>query len=786
MTWHGSETLPSFNRSDPFEPDPVDTGVGKGTDRPLGDSPSIAQSRVSNIQKLRSNMKHTLSALALLSIATTLLFAEESAVSAISELPVTIVTGELWESELQKTTASVTVLDRAALEDNGVQHFEDVINAIPNLTWTGGTSRPRYIQIRGIGENSQFEGETPDSSVRFLVDDLDFTGVGTIGNLFDVQQVEVLRGPQAGAFGANAAGGMIRIVTNDPTPYWTGQAENTIGSDSLFAGGFAVGGPLLESDPEKLTFRFALHQLTQDGFRENVFRNKDDTNEHDELTTRLKLRWITNQDWEFDGQLFYVDINNGFDVFSLTNNRTKTFTDQPGRDEQQSLGISLRSLWLGNDLIEIVSTTAYSSSDSLYSFDGDFGAGTGANPSFESGYTGFFETKRDRDVFSQEIRVDSREDAPALGLIDRWTLGIYLESFDEITHTTGAFPVPSFNTDYEAETAGLFGQITHEASETLRFSLGLRGEYYQLDGKIDNEGNTTFDDGFGTTFPIIQRPGMDYNDTLFGGKITVEYDLSTEHLAFASFARGYKAGGINLSPSLDLNSFDPSYPSGTLPADYNTETLHNYELGLRSNWFEGAVETKVTAFYLQRDNAQLRGSVGSATSYTYFTVNVDKAEHFGLEAEIDWKINRNWKVNLSGGLLETDREQFSVTGAPTRIISDRSDLSNSPEYNYAVRLDYNSLDDFFANIEITASDVYFEENTHEEKRNAYNVVNASFGYRYENWTFTIWSKNLFDRGYEDRVFFFDNFDPDPATSGEQRYEAPAAPRTFGVTANYKW
>ncbi|MDA9592073.1 Plug domain-containing protein, partial [bacterium] len=112
-------------------------------------------------------MKHTISAFALLSIATTPLFAEESAVSGIPELPATLVTGELWESELQKTTASVTVLNQAALADKGVQHFEDVINAIPNLTWTGGTSRPRYIQIRGIGENSQFEGETPDSSVRF-------------------------------------------------------------------------------------------------------------------------------------------------------------------------------------------------------------------------------------------------------------------------------------------------------------------------------------------------------------------------------------------------------------------------------------------------------------------------------------------------------------------------------------------------------------------------------------------------------------------------------------------
>ncbi len=124
---------------------------------------------------------------------------------------------------------------------------------------------PAYIQIRGIGENSQFEGETPDSTVRFLVDDLDFTGVGTIGNLFDVRQVEVLRGPQAGAFGANAAGGVSQIVTNDPTPYWTGQVEGTLGNDSLFAGGFAVGGPCLKTIL-KTHLPFLLLSTQQDGF----------------------------------------------------------------------------------------------------------------------------------------------------------------------------------------------------------------------------------------------------------------------------------------------------------------------------------------------------------------------------------------------------------------------------------------------------------------------------------------------------------------------------------------
>ena len=102
-------------------------------------------------------------------------------------LPTTVVTGTLWESELQKTTASVTVVESEQIQSSGAQHFGDIINSLPNVTWTAGSSRPRYIQIRGIGENSQFEGETPDSSVRFMIDDLDFTGMGTIGNLFDVK-----------------------------------------------------------------------------------------------------------------------------------------------------------------------------------------------------------------------------------------------------------------------------------------------------------------------------------------------------------------------------------------------------------------------------------------------------------------------------------------------------------------------------------------------------------------------------------------------------------------------
>ncbi|MCH2192331.1 MAG: TonB-dependent receptor plug domain-containing protein, partial [Gammaproteobacteria bacterium] len=365
------------------------------------------------------------------------------------QLPDVVVTGLLWKSELQNATASVSVIDSESIQRSGSQHFEDIINTIANLTWSGGSSRPRFIQIRGIGENSQFEGETPDSSVRFLIDDLDFTGLGTIGNLFDVRQVEVLRGPQAGAFGVNAAGGVIKIVSNDPTPYWTGQAEGTIGEDALFASGFAIGGPLDEVDPESLSFRLSVHQLNQDGFRDNAFLNRSDTNERDELTTRLKLRWIPNADWQWDGTLFYADVNNGYDEWSLNNTNFTTYSDEPGRDEQLSKAVSLRGTWTGLPDINVTTITNYHTTSSIYSYDNDW---TSGDYDTTGTYDGFISNNRTHNSFGQEIRLDSTTQANALGWIDRWTTGTFLNYVEEKTKTNYEDYGENADTNYKYET----------------------------------------------------------------------------------------------------------------------------------------------------------------------------------------------------------------------------------------------------------------------------------------------------------------------------------------------
>ena len=670
------------------------------------------------------------------------------------ELPSVIVTGELWQTELGKTTASVSLLDQHALESPELSHFDDISAYLPNLTTTGGTARSRYIQIRGIGENSQFEGETPDSAVVFLVDDMDFTGLGSVGSLFDVKQVEVLRGPQAGAFGANAAGGLIRIVSADPTPYWTGKAQTSIGGDSLFGGEFAIGGPLLEDDPEKLTMRFALKHQQSDGFHDNETLGRDATNERNETVARFKLR-LKEDSYQWDGALFYADMNDGYDQFSMGNDAFKSFSNEPGRDEQESLGFSLKGKFDGGDGYAVTSKTSAMKTDSFYSYDADW---------TDASYAGYLSTLRDRKVFNQELRVDSDSKSA-----NRWTAGLYYQNLQEdsdVHYRDGdpsqgewGFGQADVDSVYETETIAAFGQMAFELNEGTRLIAGLRYEMHDV--AFDSESNEL---GYYQGFLFDGKSRND--DDVFGGKLTLEHDLSRSVMTFASIARGYKAGGANSGTFTT-----PEYPSV-----YGEETLWNVEAGLKGSWLDHRLSGQITGFYLMRDDAQLRDSVGAGGFFRYLTVNGDDATHLGAEAELQWQLSEDWRIDAGIGFLDAERASYTDPGG---IVSER-ELSNAPSFNYNLRLNYNADSGIFGSLALTGRDSYFESNSHTQTRDAVATVNASAGYQFENWRISVWAKNLFDEKYASRVFYFDNGE------GDRRYEALADPMQIGTTISYQF
>src|SRR5687767_9725798 len=158
-----------------------------------------------------------------------------------------IVTGTLRAQPLGEVPASVTVLDSGTLRDAGQQHFQDVLALVPNLNWAGGTSRPRYFQIRGIGEREQYEG-APNPSVGFLIDDIDFSALGMPASLFDVERVEVLRGPQGTRYGANALAGLIVMRGRDPQDQLGFATEASIGEYGSEALGAVATGPVESLD----------------------------------------------------------------------------------------------------------------------------------------------------------------------------------------------------------------------------------------------------------------------------------------------------------------------------------------------------------------------------------------------------------------------------------------------------------------------------------------------------------------------------------------------------------
>ncbi|HEY0968913.1 MAG TPA: TonB-dependent receptor [Opitutaceae bacterium] len=669
------------------------------------------------------------------------------------------VTADLWASPLDRIPASVTVIDSAALADGSIRHFGDLVDRIPNLTWTGGTNRPRYFQIRGIGENSQFEGETPDSAVRFLVDDLDFTGLGSLGGTFDVSQVEVLRGPQAGAFGANAAGGLIRLVSNAPTPHWTGLVEATVGEDDLRAGGIAIGGPLIASQPNQLMARLSVHQSESDGFRRNLTLNAD-TNARDEFTARLRLIWNPNTQWNWDGTLLYSDLNNGYDVFALDNNGTSTYSDQPGRDEQESTAASLRGTYTGSPVVRFTTITSGAAIDSIYSYDDDWTAAS---------YMGFSDLRRERAVFNQEFRLDSTASQDAAGWIDRWTVGAYYAQIDEDSLYTNEDPwtLRGLATDYRSRNLALFGQIGHDLGARSRLVLGLRLEQIDLKGtglstRLNKDNGTS-------RVPVTARPSFD--DTLTGGKISYEFDLTPRHLLFASITRGYKGGGINVDARIDPASD---------PLTYATEDLWNYEIGFRGNWLDQRLTGELTAFHLTRHDAQVRDSAGFGGSYRFFTDNANQATVTGLESSAALRLSENWTVRGSLALLDSELDPFTLSNGNT---GGGRRLAATPKHGYTFGIGYRPESGLFANVDLTGRARQYDSNNQNEERSAFNVLNASLGYTWRSWTFTLWARNLTDEVYENRVYFFGNEDPDYT---ETRYETRADPRQFGVTAAYRF
>ncbi len=370
---------------------------------------------------------------------------------------------------LTDVPSSISVIGGEFLKAAGQQHFQDVMDRVPNLNWSSATNRPRFFQIRGIGERSQYEG-APNPSVGFLVDDIDFSGLGGVASLFDTAQVEVLRGPQGTRYGANALAGLVYVRTLGPSEVPEYSLETTLADDDTWSLGFSAGGPMGETSG----YRFAVQHYASDGFRFNDFFNTDDTNDRNETSARLKLRFEPTPELTLDVTGLLVDVNNGFDAFAPENTFV-VHSDKPGEDDQQSAALALRASFRGSERAELVSITTIADSDILYSFDGDWGNDEYWGEFSPYDFTSL--TDRQRRTLSQELRWVSTPSSALFGGTTDWLAGVYALDLDEDNVFLDLFNgdvFRSLDSSYSALSLAAFGQLDFQIDDKTTWTAGLR------------------------------------------------------------------------------------------------------------------------------------------------------------------------------------------------------------------------------------------------------------------------------------------------------------------------
>ena len=466
-----------------------------------------------------------------------LAFAQE-APSALEEIVVTAtLIGE------PSAPISASVLTERSHRLRGAAHFEDLVTLVPNLTSSSGASRNRFFQIRGIGERSQFV-EPVNPSVGILLDGIDLSGAGGALTLYDLSQAEVLRGPQ------DLNGSQRTCRPHCLKSQGTDSQINTasVGIENYGGRRRRTGGSLSAN----LRGRIAIQHYESDGYVDNHWLNRSDTNARDEITARGTLTW-EGGNHSIEAAVYYTDLNNGYDAFSLDNTRW-TLSDQPGEDDLR-LKAGRINWQTSLAKLDSVLQVSHASTDTVYGYDEDW-AYVGIAPGWE--YSSYDEYARDRTMNSLEWRLQSTEPGGR-----DWVIGTYLRDESERLTRQYTYLSSPFNSDIDTQTTALFGQINQHLGGRLAGFVGARLE------RRDSE--------YGDNASVDK----DFDHNYWTGRLGLIWRYEVDSQLYVTMSRGARAG----EPTLGFASVAALPPQNQDAVSalgvFQEETLLSAELGWR-------------------------------------------------------------------------------------------------------------------------------------------------------------------------------------------------------------
>lgn len=626
-----------------------------------------------------------------------------AAVEAESTEPIEKITvyGEKIERSLKDTTSSVSVIDKDSLDSGQYQSVSDALSEIPNVVVLTG-SVPDIRGVSGNGSASGFNSFTGGARARVstLVDGVaepfvaDLTGDT---GLWDIQQVEVFRGPQSTINGRNSIGGTVFIKTEDPTFDWRGAARLGYRDQNNYVdSAVMVSGPILD----------------------------------DELAFRLSGQNVTGE--TYNKGLVYETNPAPFDLNELITNRWRgKFLWQPSAVEELKVlysfsyndekGDSGRNYFSGDDpwayrpilqrYIETESTT--------HSVKVDYDLGSGRALDLVVAYMDYdWGSKSYEALVTAQQYVDMKDESYTVdgkysfGLNDRDFNGFIGLAYYERSQDFGSTGSSVYTGDDSSSSLSIYGELTYGLAESLwltvggrvmrdeqkrNFSMLYRGT--QLEEKLDNDSTITLP------------------------KLVLQYAITDNTTLAASARRGYNSGGGALS----LAESEYYY--------YDEEFVDTYELSARSMFLGGNVNLSANLFYNDFDGYQASNQARKIT-------NVDKAVTYGIETELSAMLTANWQVIAGVGLL--DSEIKKVDSSYGDIVGNQ--LNSAPHVTANLGVKYWLNDAFSVGVSGNYVGEYFADIDNTESRIAgdYVVARLSVDYQKDNWRISGFINNMFD------------------------------------------
>lgn len=651
-----------------------------------------------------------------------------------------VVTATRRKVFLQDVPLAISAVDGDALARDGAREFNDYLRSVAGVSFVDRGPTENRIIIRGISDTASTE---PTTGV--YIDETPVTQSNRSAdlNLFDVERVEVLRGPQGTLYGAGSMGGTVRVILNKPAAdRFAAAVDGTYSVTRHGGGNFILNGmvnvPIVE---DTFALRAVAYMREDGGFIDNVATGLKDVNEVQVRGGRLLARLTPTDRLTIQAGATYQKTSAGSrpqeDLLLGNLQQSRLYTETVGNEWQ------LYNVEVNYDLDwgQIVSSSSYYTQDARNGLDVSLLVGQifGINPPVPVG----LENRNSFGEFVQEIRLSSSGSGPF-----SWIAGLYYSDRKVESAQTGdarmlpppfsslGLPLVSSLTESWVTQYAVFGELSYDITSQVQATFGLRGF------KVEQE-------RVSRTFPSIVGGGVstieaETSETSTNLKFLLSYQPTKNHLVYVQAAQGYRIGGVNNPVPAELCGDDLAEIGLTeVRSGYDSDSVWNYEVGSKNTFANGRATLNAAAFYIDWKNIQIPRSLQCGYG---FQDNAGAATSKGVELEIVLRPTHGLDLASSLSYTKTElKETVPGTGNPG------DPLPNVPEWSISASAQYTfpistQLDAYirgqFQYIGSSSSDF---SDAAPVIQPGYEIGSIRLGVQHEKWEASLFVNNLFDK-----------------------------------------